>query len=188
MHGPAIRHGVARRCAPVLVVHNTEALCCSLKLYLCSNEEAGGCWPWDGDAQRSFYFCLKVTTVFNGSASRHMWSVSPEFLNSSSLCLFKRIVSLSLVFAPPSLSVSFLLVVVHSLALVSAPASPSPEWRRMLERFLSWIMCINRRGQTEWVLWDNDWSDGTWAQPDCGVSELVIKRQGRRTLDARCVL
>lgn len=42
--------------------------------------------------------------------------VSPEFLNSSSLCLFKRIVSLSLVFAPPSL-----LPVIHSLALVSPP-------------------------------------------------------------------
>lgn len=40
----------------------------------------------------------------------------------------------------------------------------------------------------EWVLWDNDWSDGTWAPPDCEVSELVIKRQGRSTRDANCVL
>lgn len=74
----------------------------------------------------------------------------------------------------PSLPLPF----CHSLALSFAPASPSPELKCMLELFLSWIMRINCRGQMEWVSRDNDWSDGTWAPPDCGVSELVIKRQG----------
>lgn len=36
--------GVCSRYALVRIVHDTEAFCCSLELFLCSNEEAGGVW------------------------------------------------------------------------------------------------------------------------------------------------
>lgn len=78
------------------------------------------------------------------------------------------------------LSVFHCLFVIHSLGLFLALPSPSPGWRL----FLSWITRINCRGQMKWVLQDNDWSDGTWVPPDCGVSKLVIKWQGRKTLVA----
>lgn len=95
-----------------------------------------------------------------------------------SLDLLSPCLCLCLGFLSLSLSDSLLLSVIHSLTLSFAPVSPSPELKYMLKLFLSWIMHINCRGQMEWVLRDNDWSDGTWAPPDCGVSELVIKRQG----------
>lgn len=145
-----------------------------------------GCWPWGGDTQRSFYFCLKVTMVFNGGAPLTVCNLSPLSCPTVNLlCLFRLIVSssptrswLPLLLSSPRCLPLFLLSFTHSLTPSFAPVSPSPELKCMLELFLSWIMRINCRGQMEWVSRDNDWSDGTWAPPDCGVSELVIKRQG----------
>lgn len=78
--------------------------------------------------------------------------------------------SLAARLSPPS---TFFVSFTHSRS--PAPNSPSPELRSS-----SCIMHINCRGQMECVFWDNEWSDGTWTPPDCGVSALVIKRQGRR--------
>lgn len=40
----------------------------------------------------------------------------------------------------------------------------------------------------EWGLQDNGGRNGAWVPPDCGVSELVIKGQQRRSADAHRVL
>lgn len=128
-----------------------------------------GCEPWGGDMQRSFFFLLKVTRYLMVVCYSLHVTFSPfEFLNCSSLCLFNWFVFLCLWLCLGLLffyySVFHLLFVIHSLVLsifFLAPVYPSPERMRMLELFLSWITRINRRGQTEWVLRDNDWSDGS---------------------------
>lgn len=181
------RRGTEEPPTSIHLARNTEAFSCSLELYLCSNEEAGGVLVMGLRHTAVILFLFEGDHGILWSCTACMWSVSPELLNSPLLCPFKLTVSLSLVLLTPS-SVSLLFSVIHSVALTPALVSPSPEPRCIVELFLSWIMCINCRGQMEWVLWDNDWSDGTWAPPDCGVSELVIKRQGGGTLDARCVL
>lgn len=140
---------------------------CSLELHLCSNEEARGvcAMGWRHAAVILFFF--EGDQVFNCGVLLYMWPFYFELLKCSSLCLFNGFFLVFRLWLCMGIlffffhSVFHLLFVIHLPVLFLAPVSPSPGWRCTSELFLSWITHINCRGQTEWILRDNDWSDGS---------------------------